>query len=109
MDSAFEQFPESCIQDNEIWVELASDDATKVISGAVKENISEATLKRPAKVTLPENSKFAQAKLANPVVSFNKECRYKTPSISMQYVKINWVFDKATLADPQHVENKQGK
>ena len=62
-------------QANENWGETASDEVTKVVSVAFKEALSETSSKSlSTKVTLTENCKLAQAKLANPVV-FASVCR----------------------------------
>ena len=68
MGSVFNEFSESYNQDNENWRELASEEVTKV-SVAFKKTLSESAFKNLlTKVILPENCKFAQAKLVNPVI-----------------------------------------
>ena len=69
MGSVFKELSESYNQANEYWGELASAEATKVVSVSFKETLSESAYKNLlTKVTLSENCKFAQAKLVNPLV-----------------------------------------
>ena len=69
--SIFKEFYESYNWANENWGEPASEEATKVVSVAFKKTLSETDLKNLlTKVTLPENCKFAQAKLVNPVKGY---------------------------------------
>ena len=69
MGSVFREFSESNNQANKNWGEPAFEEVTKVVSVAFKGTLSESAFRKLlTKVTLPENSKFAQAKLVNPVV-----------------------------------------
>ena len=69
MGSVFREFSESNNQANKNWGEPAFEEVTKVVSVAFKGTLSESAFKKLlTKVTLPENSRFAQAKLVNPVV-----------------------------------------
>ena len=69
MGSVFKEFFESYNQANENWGEPAYEEVTKVLSVAFKETHSKSAFKNLlTKLILPENSKFAQAKVVNPVV-----------------------------------------
>ena len=69
MSSAFKVFSESYNQGNENWRKPTSEEVTKFVSAAFKETLSETAFKNLlTKITLPENCKFPQAKLANPIV-----------------------------------------
>ena len=69
MSSAFKVFSESYNQSNENWRKPTSEEVTKFVSAAFKETLSETAFKNLlTKITLPENCKFPQAKLANPIV-----------------------------------------
>ena len=97
MGSVFKEFSESYNQANENWGEPASEEVTKVVSVAFKETLSESAFKNLlTKVTLPENCKFTQAKLVNPVVfaSVSPSIRRTNikPSSSAQYVKNDWLL-----------------
>ena len=101
MGSVFKEFSESYNQANESWGEPAFEEVTKVVSVAFKETLSETVHKNLlTKITLPENSKFAQAKICCFCfcVSFNKEYRYKVTRRLTQYVKNDWLLYKTTFA-----------
>ena len=90
MGSVFKDFSESYNQANENWEELASEEVTKVASVAFKETLLETALTYLlTKVTLPENCKFAQAKLLNPVIFVSM-----SPSIRTTYIKLQEVQHK---------------
>ena len=56
MGSVFKELSESYSQTNENWGELASEEATKVVSVTFKKTLSETTVKNLlTKVTLPKN------------------------------------------------------
>ena len=62
----------------------------KVVSVAFKDTISETAFKNLlTKVTLPENCKFAQAKLVNPVVFASVSPSIKSTDIKLQEVQRN--------------------
>ena len=62
----------------------------KVVSVAFKDTISETAFKNLlTKVTLPENCKFAQAKLVNPVVFASVSPSLKSTDIKLQEVQRN--------------------
>ena len=87
MGSVFKEFSESYIQANENWGEPASEE---VVSVAFKDTISETAFKNLlTKVTLPENCKFAQAKLVNPVVFASVSPSLKSTDIKLQEVQRN--------------------
>ena len=74
-------------QANENWGETASDEVTKVVSVAFKEALSETSSKNlSTKVTLTENCKLAQAKLANSVVFASVCTPIKSAAIKLQEV-----------------------
>ena len=90
MGSVFKEFSESYNQPNENWGERASKEVTKVVSVAFKETFSETALKNLlTKVTLPENCKFAQAKLVNPVVFVSASPSLRSTDIKLQEVQRN--------------------
>ena len=90
MGSVFKEFSESYNQDNENWGEPASEEVTKVVSVAFKETLSESAFKNLlTKVTLPENCKFAQAKLVNPVVFASVSPSIRSTDIKLQEVQRN--------------------
>ena len=90
MDSVFKEFSESYNQDNENWGEPASEEVTKVVSVAFKETLSESAFKNLlTKVTLPENCKFAQAKLVNPVVFASVSPSIRSTDIKLQEFQRN--------------------
>ena len=69
MDSVFKEFSESYNQANENWGKPASEKVIKFVSVGFKETLSETAFKNLlTKITLPENCKFGQGKLANPIV-----------------------------------------
>ena len=87
MGSVFKEFSESYNQANENWGEPASEEVTKVVSVAFKETLSESAFKNLlTKVTLPENCKFAQAKLVNPVVFASVSPSIRSTDIKLQDV-----------------------
>ena len=105
MGSVFKEFSEYYNQANKNWGELTSEEVTKVVSVAFKKTLSETAFKNLLiMITLPENCKFAQAKLVNCCfcfcVSFNKEYRYKTTRSAAQYVKNDWLLYKTTFTAP---------
>ena len=114
MGSVFKEFSESYNQDNENWGESASEEETKVASVAIKETLSETAFKNLlTKVTLPENCKFAQAKLVNPVVFASVSPSIRTTDIKLQEVQCNMAkmtccFIKLLSELLQHFENKRG-
>ena len=73
-------------QANENWGETASDEVTKVVSVAFKEALSETSKNLSTKVTLTENCKLAQAKLANSVVFASVCTPIKSAAIKLQEV-----------------------
>ena len=84
MDSFFKEFSKSYNQAHKNCSEWTYEEATKVISIAFKETISETALKNLlTKVTLLENCKFALAKLVNLVVF-----AYVLPSIKSTDIKL---------------------
>ena len=90
IDSVFKEFLESYNQANENWGEPASEEVTNVVSVAFKETLSETALKNLlTKVTLPENCKFAQAKLVNPVVFASVSPSIRSTDIKLQEVQRN--------------------
>ena len=90
MGSVFKEFSESYNQDNENWGEPASEEVTKVVSVAFKETLSESAFKNLlTKVTLPENCKFAQAKLVNPVIFASVSLSIRSTDIKLQGVQRN--------------------
>ena len=90
MGSVFKEFSESYNQANENWGEPASEEVTKVVSVAFKETLSESAFKNLlTKVTLPENCKFAQAKLVKPVVLVSVSPSIKSTDIKLQEVERN--------------------
>ena len=90
MGSVFKEFTESYNQANENWGEPASEEVTKVVSVAFKETLSETAFKNLlTKITLLENRKFAQAKLANPVVFASVSPSIRSTDIKLQEVQRN--------------------
>ena len=90
MGSVFKEFSESYNQANENWGEPASEEVTKVASVIFKETLSETALKNLlTKVILPENCKFAQAKLVNPVVFVSVSPSMRSTDIKLQEVQCN--------------------
>ena len=90
MGSVFKEFSESYNQANENWGEPASEEVTKVVSVAFKETLSESAFKNLlTKVTLPENCKFTQAKLVNPVVFASVSTSIRSTDIKLQEVQRN--------------------
>ena len=90
MVSVFKEFSESYDKANENWVEQAFEKVTKVVSVAFKETLSESAFKNLlTKVTLPENCKFAQAKLVNPVVFASVSPSIRSRDIKLQDVQRN--------------------
>ena len=88
--SVFKEFSESYSQVNENWEELASEEVTNVVSVASKETLSETTLKNLlTKVTLPENCKFAQTKLVNPVPFASVSLSRRSADIKLLEVQRN--------------------
>ena len=97
MGSIFKEFSESYNQANENWGEPASEEVTKVVSVAFKETLSESAFKNLlTKVTLPENCKFTQAKLASPVAFASVSPSITTRS-SAQHAKNDWLLYKITF------------
>ena len=97
MGSVLKELSESYNQANENLGEPASEEVTKVVSVAFKKTLSESAFENLlTKVTVPENSKFAQAKFVNPVVfaSVSPSIRGTNikPSSSAQYVKNDWLL-----------------
>ena len=87
MGSVFKEFSESHNQANENWGEPASEEVTNVVPVAFKETLSETALKNLLiKVTLPENCKFAQAELVNPVVFASVPPSIKSTHIKLQEI-----------------------
>ena len=90
MGSVFKEFSESYNQASENCGERASEEVTKVILVAFKETLSESALKNLlTKVTFPENCKFAQAKLVNPVVFASVSPSIRSTDIKLQEVQRN--------------------
>ena len=90
MDSVFKEFSESYDQANENCGEPASEEVIKVVSVVSKETLSGTALKKLlTKVTLPENCKFAQAKLVNPVVFASVSPSIMSTDIKLQEVQFN--------------------
>ena len=90
MGSIFKEFSESYNQANENWGEPASEEVTKVVSVAFKETLSESAFKNLlTKVTLPENCKFAQTKLVNPVDFASVSLSIRSTDIKLQEVQRN--------------------
>ena len=90
MGSVFKEFSESYNEDNENWLEPASEEVTKVVSVAFKETLSKTAFKNLlTKVNLPENCKFAQAKLVNPVVFASVSLSVRSTVIKLQEVQCN--------------------
>ena len=86
--SVFKGFSESYNEANENWGEPASEEVTKVVSVAFKETLSESAFKNLlTKVTLPENCKFTQAKLVNPVVFASVSPSIRSTDIKLQEVQ----------------------
>ena len=85
MDSVFKEFSKSYNQAHKNYSEWTSEEATKVISIAFKETISETALKNLlTKVTLLENCKFALAKLVSLVVFASVLPSIKSTDIKLQ-------------------------
>ena len=90
MGSVIKEFSESYNQANENWREPATEEVTKVVSVAFKETLSETALKSLlTKFTLPENYKFAQAKLVNPVAFASLSPSIRSTDIKLQKVQRN--------------------
>ena len=90
MSSVFKEFSESYNQDNKNWGEPASEEVAKVVSVAFKEILSESAFKNLlTKVTLPENCKFAQAKLVNPAVFNSASPSIRSTDLKLQEVQRN--------------------
>ena len=90
MGSVFKEFLESYNHANENWGEPASEEVTKVVSVASKETLSKTALKNLlTKVILPENCKFAQAKLVNPVVFASVSPLIRSTDIKLKEVQRN--------------------
>ena len=90
MGSVFKEFSESYNQANENWGEPASEEVTKVVSVAFKETLSETTFKNLlTKIVLPENCKFTQAKLVNPIVFTSVSPSIRSTDIKLQEVQPN--------------------
>ena len=90
MGSVFKEFSESYNQANENWGEPASEEVTRVVSVAFKETLSETALKNLlTKITLPENCKFAQAKLVNAAVFASVSPSIRSTHIKLQDVQHN--------------------
>ena len=88
--SVIKEFSESYNQANENWREPATEEVTKVVSVAFKETLSETALKSLlTKFTLPENYKFAQAKLVNPVAFASLSPSIRSTDIKLQKVQRN--------------------
>ena len=88
--SVFKEFFQSYNQANENWGEPASEEVTKVVSVAFKEILSESAFENLlTKVNLPENCKFAQAKLVKPVVLVSVSPSIKSTDIKLQEVERN--------------------
>ena len=91
MGSVIKEFSESYNQANENWREPATEGVTKVVSVAFKETfLSETALKSLlTKFTLPENYKFAQAKLVNPVAFASLSPAIRSTDIKLQEFQRN--------------------
>ena len=90
MGSVIKEFSESYNQANENWREPATEEVTKVVSVAFKETLSETALKSLlTKFTLPENYKFAQAKLVNPVAFASLSPAIRSTDIKLQAFQRN--------------------
>ena len=90
MGSVFKEFSESYNQANENQGEPASEEVTQVVSGAFKETLPESAFKNLlTKVTLPENCKFAQKKLVNPVIFASVSPSIRSTNIKLQEVQRN--------------------
>ena len=90
MGSVFKEFSESYNQANENWGEPASEEVTKVVSVTFKETLSESAFKNLlTKVNLPENCKFAPAKLGNPVIFACVSFNIRSTDIKQQEVQCN--------------------
>ena len=88
--SVFKEFFEFYNQANENWGEPASEEVTKVVSVVIKEILSESAFENLlTKVTIPENCKFAQAKLVKPVVLVSVSPSIKSTDIKLQEVERN--------------------
>ena len=88
--SVFKEFSESYNQDNEDRGEPASEEVTKVVSVTFKETLSESAFENLlTKVILPENCKFAQAKLVNSVVFASVSPSIRSTDIKLQEVQRN--------------------
>ena len=88
--SVFKEFSESYKQANKNWGELASEEVTKIVSVAFKETLSKTAFKNLlTKVTLPENRKFSQTKLVNPVVFASASPSIRSTGIKLQEVQRN--------------------
>ena len=85
--SVFKQFSESWNQANEKWGEPASEEVTNAVSVAFMETLAETALKNLlTNVTLPENCKFPQAKLLNPVVFTSVSPLIRSTDIKLQEI-----------------------
>ena len=90
VSSVFKEFSESSDQANENWGQPASEEVTKVVSVAFKETLSEKALKNQlTKVTLPENCKFVQAKVVNPVDFASVSLSIRSTDIKLKEVQRN--------------------
>ena len=106
MDSVFKEFSESYNQANENWGKPASEKVIKFVSVGFKETLSETAFKNLlTKITLPENCKFGQGKLANPIVFASvspwiRSTDIKLQEVLAQYVKDDWLLYKTTFSAP---------
>ena len=106
MDSVFKEFSESYNQANENWGKPASEKVIKFVSVGFKETLSETAFKNLlTKITLPENCKFDQGKLANPIVFASvspwiRSTDIKLQEVLAQYVKNDWLLYKTTFSAP---------
>ena len=89
MGSVFKEVPESYNQANENWGEPASEEVTKVVSVAFMETTQKLLKNLLTKVTLPENCKFAQTKLVNPVAFASVPPSIRSTVIKRQAVQHN--------------------
>ena len=88
--SVFKEFSESYNQANENWEEPASEEVTKVVSVTFKETLSGTAFKNLlTKVNLPENCKFSQTKLVNPVAFASVSPSIRSADIKLQEVQRN--------------------
>ena len=79
---------ESYNQANENSGEPASEEVTQVVSVAFKDTLSETAFKNLlTKTPLPENCKFAQAKLVYPVVFVSVSPSVRSTDIKLQEVQ----------------------